>query len=142
MFEGGEKAGARAECVERASGCHEPQSNFEVPFFRPSEAHTRPAVLRRNPATGNQFWDTPVRQPLYEGKLKFPVPGLRIFPCSNGTTSTFEFVSDEPIDEPIAIDAQCRAGWNDQACGFYAFEATRLLDGTYVAVWKAGCSCE
>lgn len=142
-------ADAGADRAERASECRQHQQILDVAapavqetFFRPSEAHTRPAVLRRNPQTGSQFWDTPVKSPLTEGKLKFPTPGLRVFPCSNGITATFEYVSKDPIDESDAIDAQARAGWPEEGYGFYAFEAMQLPDGSFVAVWKAGVSCE
>lgn len=134
--------GARADGAERASGCHERRSNLVEAFERPSEAHTRKPVLRTNHATGMKFWDGPRRRPLAEVKLKFDVPALRLFPDGNGVTATFEWITAEPVDESDAIDAQCRAGWPDTGYGFYKFQTSKLEDGTFCSVWKAGVSCE
>lgn len=113
-------------------------------FERPSECHTRQPILQVNPSSGLKFWNMPLRRPLPELKLKYPecVRGLRVFTCSDGASLWCEYVSQEEIDEPTARDAQSRGGWPDTGYGFYSFKAMRLADGSYVAVWKCGASCE
>lgn len=128
-------AGAHADRVERASECRERQQNLEV-FERPSEAHTRKPIIKTHPQTGMKFWDMPLRRPLAEVAPKFPTPGLRVFQGGSGQTLSFEMLSVDPIDEADAIDAQCRAGWNDAAYGFNDFKTIQLGDGSFVAVWK------
>lgn len=111
-------------------------------FERPSECHTRQPILKMHPETGQKYWDMPRRRPLAEIMLRFEVPGLRAFSNGDGVTMSFEWVSKDPIDETEAVDAQCRAGWPDTGYGFYAFRSTTLADGSHVAVWKCGVSCE
>ena len=70
---------------------------------------------------------------------KFPVDGLKAE--DRGLTIRYEFVSAEPIDEPIAIDAQCRAGFDDRGYGFWGFTVEKTETG-YLANWASAKSCD
>lgn len=111
-------------------------------FERPSAAHTRQPILRTNPTTGQKYWDQPLRRPMEEIGLKYrgAVEGLRVFTAGNGITLLYEFDSAEPIDEGVARDAQCRAGWSDYAYGFWGFQTVKLPWGAYAATWKSSNS--
>lgn len=77
--------------------------------------------------------------PVVPMRLKHQVEGLK---AENRDTSIrFTFERAEQIDEADAIDAQCRAGWNDQGYGFWGFTVERTESG-YVANWACAKSCD
>lgn len=92
-----------------------------------------------SPATGNKILVRPPRQWPTEIKPKHPVPGLQVFEST--MSLKFQWTRPDPIDEPEAIDAQCRAGWNDQGYGFYSFEVQPVPEG-FRATWCCWKSCE
>lgn len=110
------------------------------PLERPSEAHTRRPIIKTHPVTGMKYWDMPTRRPMHEIHPKHDTAGLRAFAMGSGTSMALEYVSKDPIDESDAIDAQCRAGWDDNAYGFWGFKTAKLEDGSFVAVWKCSNS--
>lgn len=112
----GNGAGAPADRAERASGCQE-----------------RQPIIRVNPATGNRYYDY-VPAKLQVKNLKHHVPNLIAYLRTNGTMIKFELVSNVPLDESDARDAQCQAGWHDMAHGFFGFICEER-DGHFVATW-------
>ncbi len=101
---------------------------------------TNGMILMVNPETGGKFYAYPPKNGP-EIRTKFKVEGLKAFEC--GSVLKFEFTSVDEINEPIAIDAQCRAGWNDQGYGFYGLDVKCCkYTGVWKATWKCAKSCD
>jgi hypothetical protein len=91
-------------------------------------------ILMTHPQTGMQFYAQAPKKGA-EVKLRIDVAGLKAYEAP-GNMIKFEWAVPS-CDEPEAIDAQCRAGWNDQGYGFYDF---KFENG--VAIWYCGNSCD
>jgi hypothetical protein len=74
-----------------------------------------------------------------EQKLKFPVVGLKAE--LRDTSIRFTFERAETINEADAIDAQCRAGWNDHGYDFWGFTVEKTETG-FVANWACAKNCD
>lgn len=101
---------------------------------------TNGMVLMENRVTGTKFWAFPPKNGP-EIRLKHAVEGLKAFECAG--LIRFEMTSAEEINEPVAVDAQCRAGWNDAGYGFYELEVKVCkYTGIWTANWKCSMSCD
>lgn len=92
-----------------------------------------------NPATGQKFLSLPPRL-RSEIHAKHAVEGLRVFLI--GSNLKFEWMSGGCVDEWMARDAQCRAGWSDHGYGFDSFKVGVMPNGDHRATWCCGVSCE
>lgn len=100
-------------------------------------------VEMTNPATGQKIRFTSGRWGRSETEInpKFAVEGLKAFDM--GSMIRFELRSVEKLDESNGIDAQCRAGWNDQGFGFFGFSAEQdKLTGIWTGKWSCSKSSE
>jgi len=71
--------------------------------------------------------------------LRYPVVGLKAE--RRDTSIRFTFERADEITEADAIDAQCRAGWNDAGYGFWGFTVEKT-DAGWVANWACAKSCD
>lgn len=72
-------------------------------------------------------------------RLKYPVVGLKAE--DRGTSVRFTFERAEEINEADAIDAQCRAGWDDRGYGFGGFTVEKTEAG-FSANWFCAKTCD
>lgn len=101
---------------------------------------TNGMVLMEDKITGGKFWAYPAKRGP-EIRLQHVVEGLKAFESS--TLISFEMTSADEINAPVAVDAQCRAGWNDAGYGFYGFEVKVCqYTGISTASWTCSKSCE
>jgi hypothetical protein len=118
---------------------------------RTAECLQRQLKIKTNPVTGARYYEETGKprflqvipaqngEPAFnanpEISLKYPVPGLRAF-NRGGIWMRWEWVTDEGKDAADAVDAQCRAGWDDYAYGFYEFKWQPKRDGKFVCTWE------
>lgn len=122
-----EVAGADAAGAERAAECHQHrqilfQDGLEVKVNRITGAKTLEALPRRRPEIPQKY--------------RGAVPGLSVF--FYDSRIGFEWFTDECIDASDCIDAQCRAGWNDDGYGFGDLKIGVMPDGRHRAKWNCG----
>lgn len=91
-----------------------------------------------NRITGNKFIvGGPARKSAFSSlrypEIKTSVVGLKAE--DRGTSIRFTFESADEITAADAVDAQCRAGWNDLAYNFWGFIAEQGDDGRWTANW-------
>jgi len=75
-----------------------------------------------------------------EMSLKLSVPGLKAE--DRVTSIRFTFERADEITEADAIDAQCRAGYDDHGYGFWGFIAEQGADGKWTENWACQRSSE
>lgn len=123
-------AGAGADRAERATECHQ---HRKLEFENGLEVKVHPFTLAR------QLVVPPKNRDEIQPKA-YQIPGLRIF--HQGGAIRFEWVQGECLDEAMARDAQCRAGWDDDGYGFYGLEVGILPSGAHRATWSCGVSLD
>jgi len=123
-----EIAGADAAPVERAAGCRQ---HRQILIQNGGEVKT-------DPFTGQTYIEMPPRR-RPEIQPQYPVQGLKVF--FYDSELRFEFVSTDCLTDAECIDAQCRAGWNDDDYGFSGADVVTLVDGSHRARWSCGTSC-
>lgn len=131
-------AGTGAGGAESLSECHADQRIKVNPVTGAKyvEATGRPRFLQLIPAKdGNPGFNA---RP--EVKLRFPVEGLKAF-RKDDFTMAWEWTSDEPHDAAEAVDAQCRAGWQDDQFGFFGYRWARKGEKFFCS-WESWVSCE
>ncbi len=94
--------------------------------------------IRTNPVTGAKYIAVERRGTFSPNEitLRHPVDGLKAFETDR-SIMRFEWKSADLVDEADARDAQCRAGWNDNGYGFFAFHFESGL-----ATWSCARSCD
>lgn len=105
-----------------------------------------PPQIYTCPYTGDKYtlnaagWRQPVPGVEPTLKLRYPVTGLTATKHTNEIR--WAWSRPDAIDEADARDAQCRAGWNDLAYDFFDFKSVTQPDGSSLATWGSGVSCE
>lgn len=125
-----EVAGAGADRPEGATECRQ---HRQILFEGGWE-------VKVNSITGARLLDNPNRRRPEIQPKAYQIPGLRIFHL--GGDIRFEWVQGECIDEAMARDAQCRAGWDDDGHGFYGLDVGILPNGAHRATWSCGVSLD
>lgn len=120
-----EVADAGAVRTERAAECRQ---HRQILFQDGGEVkiHTLTGI--------KQIIMPPRRRPEIPQKYIGAVPGLTVL--FYDSEIRFEWFTDHCVDAADCVDAQCRAGWNDDSFGFYGLETGIMPDGRHRSKWS------